>query len=578
MRLFSPDLSQVAFESETALNLAEPSLDVAFEAGPVGGPYAQVASIPQQDVEDLNTQFLGASADFSHVLFASVDHELPLSEAESATAEATDSGALDLYDWSKEHLQLVNATQNGSPLTNTCGATLGASGGSESKSRVHAVSEYGSKIFFTIPGTTRAASEPGCTESARLYMRVSGGEPIEVSAPEPGVHLAPSEILPVRYNYATPDGSKVFFNTETPLTSDDTSKVNKLFEYDTEAPEGERLKRIADNVPATTGVGLEFLNGFIFSEDGSAVYVESYGGASQEISRYTTSTGKRTLVAIAQIPKGTHEPSYSTPNGEFFLFTSGGVGGETRGTGHNELYRYDNADENVMCVTCGTNDAPLQGETIAVGFETVLEPEDETPALTQITEDGQEVFFQTTAQLVPQDTNSTRTEFGSANGTPGLDVYEWEAGGSEEAPGVFCPNASGCTHLLSSGEDVGPARLLGASKDGSDVFFESAARFAPQDVDEFPDIYDARIDGGFAPPPPALECLSCQGVGSPPPLFSPGASGSFMGAGNPATRVVEEKPKGKPSKPKRGRKRRRRRKSRVARRLVGLARAHETGA
>ena len=560
MRLFDPELSLVGFESETALNEIEKSKEMAFEVGPVGGPYALVASVPREDVEAY-TRFLGASADFGDVLFASIDHELPLPEIESAAAKATDSGALNLYDWSGGNLHLVNVRENGLPLANLCGAVLGAPGGDEeSKPSVHAVSEDGSKIFFTIPGETHTASGPGCSEPARLYMRVDDAEPVEVSAPEPGV--VPAETLPVRYNYATADGSKVFFNTETALTSNDVSKANNLFEYDTEAPEGKRLRLVASGVPTTVGVGLEERKGFFFSEDGSAVYIDDPpDGEVQDIERYDTSTGERTLVAVSHLPHGTRTPSFSTPNGEFFLFPSRGVEGEPRGAGHEELYRYDNANRSVMCVTCGGSEAPEQGEVIEVGFGKVLETEDETPALTQISEDGQEVFFQTTAQLVPQDTNSTETEFANAKGTPGLDVYEWEAEGVEEAPDVFCENPVGCTHILSSGEDVGPARLLGSAASGRDVFFESASQLAPQATAEFPNIYDARVDGGFAPRSPAIACLSCQGVGSPPPLFNIPASGSFVGPGNQV--AVEEKPqhpkkkvKSKP-KAKRGKKRRR---------------------
>ncbi len=557
MRLFTPDLSQVAFQSETALNAAERSPDITFEAGPVGGPYALVASVPREGEEAFNTEFLGASADFGHVLLTSVDHELPLlSGVEAATSLATDGGADNLYDWSGGHLRLVNAKQDGSPLANPCGATLGAGGGHESNSTVHAVSGDGSRVFFTVPSPAPfVVSGPGCEKPARLFMRVDGGEPVEVSAPEPGV--TPASFFSVRYNYATPDGSKVFFNTETALTADDSSNANKLFEYDTEAPEGKRLRRIAGGVPASSGVGLEATSeGFYFNENGSAVYVEYQPGSGEfhEIYRYETSTGKQTFVARAYNPHGAREPSYSTPNGEFFLFTSKrlieppesrGTGPQFEGTGPNEMYRYDHADGSVVCVTCGAGDAPAQGEVIGP-FGNQFKIKDEVPpAWSQISGDGSRVFFQTTAQLVPQDTNSTETDLTSSRGLSGLDVYEWEAKDSEVGPGVFCGGVNGCTYLLSSGEDVGPARFLGASASGSDVFFESASPLAPQDMDEFPDIYDARVDGGFAPSPPLLPCLSCQGVGSPPPLFSVTASESFVGAGNPVARVVEEKQKQK---------------------------------
>ncbi len=190
------------------------------------------------------------------------------------------------------------------------------------------------------------------------------------------------------------------------------------------------------------------------------------------------------------------------------------------------LYRYDAADGSVMCVSCGTGNAPEKGNVVDPG--TTLAGLDGVPQMTQITTDGQEVFFQTTARLVPQDANSAEATKADGFG-PGLDVYEWEAMGSGG-----CELPQGCTYLLSSGEASGPSTFLGASANGSDVFFATPARLAPQDKDEFDDIYDARADGGLVPPPTVPECTSCQGVGSPPPLFNVPASVEFMGAGNRA--------------------------------------------
>jgi hypothetical protein len=178
-------------------------------------------------------------------------------------------------------------------------------------------------------------------------------------------------------------------------------------------------------------------------------------------------------------------------------------------------------------------------------FGVSLEPPDEIPGVVQMSEDGQEVFFETTAQLVPQDTNSpVFTGSSGGSGYPGLDVYEWEADGVEEGEGtgVFCRVANGCTHLLSAGDDVGPEVFLGASKNGKNVFLASAAQLLPQATPEFTNIYDARVDGGFPQSAPAPECTSCQGVGSPPPLFSVPASVAFTGAGNPTPPAAVPKP------------------------------------
>lgn len=497
MKLFSPDLSQVAFYSFTAQNLQEVSPDVAFDVGPVGGPYALVASVSQQD----KTVLAGASEDFSHVLFDSTDHEL------LSAPTGTDRGAFDLYEWTAEGLQLINVMSG--PLANPCGAQLGAgptAGGFQENSvdTVNAVSEDGSKVFFTSPDPdVKESTEPGCQEPERLYMRVNGSETVEVSEPEAGVHLEPSEILPVRYDYDTPDSSKVFFNTQTALTKGETAEEqsqNKLFEYNTQEPEGKRLKLIASGVPEIKGVGLAGQEGLIFSEDGSTVYVQgtTNGAGLHQIYRYDTRAGTSSFVATARSAKGFVETSFSTANGEFFLFTSNGVEGEPRGESHNELYRYDHANGDVMCVTCGPGVvAPAQGEEVNPEGAT-LDTIDEMPAVVPISRNGQEVFFQTTARLVSQDTNSTEIESSSHGGENGLDVYEWEADGAGG-----CEVVQGCTHLLSAGEASGPSVFLGASNNGSNVFFASPAQLAPQATPEFTNIYDARVDGGFAPPSPA---------------------------------------------------------------------------
>jgi hypothetical protein len=558
MRLFSPTLSQVALQSGNIKNLVEASPDVTLEAGPVGGPYTRVP-IPREDIENEGTNWLGASSDFSNVLFESRDHDL------LGTATGTDEQANDLYDLVGEQLQLVNVTTEGG-LVNKCGATLGAgpTGGTTFiGTTADAVSENGSTIFFTSPAFAHIPPEPDCSESESLYMRVSGIT-TKVSAPE-GVE--PSTTFPARYDYATPNGSRVFFNTATVLTPGETTEeqtANKLFEYDAEAPAGHRLTLIASGVPSVLGQTPE---AFIFSEEGSVIYFFPPGGGL--ITRYDTITGESTPVAVTRGSAGSGEPAYSTPDGDFFLFTSRGVEDEPRGQrppepyGPNELYRYDAADGSVMCVSCGTGNAPEKGNVVDPG--TTLAGLDGVPRMTQITTDGQEVFFQTTARLVPQDANSAEATKADGFG-PGLDVYEWEAMGSGG-----CELPQGCTYLLSSGEASGPSTFLGASANGSDVFFATPARLAPQDKDEFDDIYDARVDGGLVPPPTMPECTSCQGVGSPPPLFNVPASVEFMGAGN---RAITGRVAHKSRKPPRrkGKRRARRRSKKMTARLRGRSR------
>jgi hypothetical protein len=527
MHLLSPDLSQIALESKTVLDLEESIVSPhSFEIGPVGGPYTTIASIPAEF--EAGSELFGANAGtasvpaFSDVLFDSTDHVLLPPGKERMVAEETPGGAPDLYDWTDGTLRLVNIEGEGSQ----CGAVLGAGSTGQRGNTPGAVSADGSKIIFETEG-----SGPGCNGPSRLDMRVDGRETVEVSATSPGVKLEPSERQPVRFNVASPDGSEVFFNTGTPLIAGEMPGENKLFMYDTVT---RTLTLITEGIADSGGP-----EGWVVlvSEDGSTVYYD-VGGS---VYRYETGNGKKRFVAAVGIPANDeHEASYTTPNGDFLVFAAGSEGVkvgpehelEPRGVGHNDLYRYDAADGSVMCVSCGEGVAPTEGEMFEPSGnalnENMLETEDEIPPLVQMSEDGQQVFFETSAQLVPQDTNITERETSKGIWFPGSDVYEWEADGAGG-----CALAQGCTDLISSGEDVGPSYFLGASRDGKNVFFSSASQLLPQATPEFSNIYDARVNGGFPAPPSAPECTSCQGVGSQPPLFGPGSSLTFAGAGNP---------------------------------------------
>lgn len=535
LELLGPDFSQIAFKSTPALDVY--TANRALEVGPVGGPYTTLGSVPHQEAEA--THFLAANAGtesvpaFTDVVFYSPDHALLPPGPEREIAEKTEPEARDLYQWTGGQLHLLNVDSEGK-LLNTCGAQVG---GAEAGTAINAVSADGARVFFLSP---ESGTPPPCPQP-QLYMRVDGRETVEVSKPE-GIAVAPPDRGRVFYDGASLDGSKVFFTAESALTRDAGEHGFYLYEYDTEAPEGQRLTLIANGVEAYDKVNPVV----VVSADGSTVYYER--GA--EIFRYETAMGAKTFVAVISETSSTDEQAYTTPNGDFLVFASGKSGApgvmfagprgelieEKRGAGHTELYRYDAADRSVLCVSCGEGVAPAKGEVVVPNpFSGLLGTVDSPREAVEISEDGQRLFFQTSARLVAQDTNeSTAAEETSGELGVGSDVYGWGGDGTEEGPGVFCHMANGCTHLISAGEDVGPERFLGASSSGRDVFFTSAAQLVPQADPEFTNIYDARVDGGFPPSPPSAECTSCQGVGSPPPLVGPGASGTFAGAGNSA--------------------------------------------
>jgi hypothetical protein len=147
-----------------------------------------------------------------------------------------------------------------------------------------------------------------------------------------------------------------------------------------------------------------------------------------------------------------------------------------------------------------------------------------------LSDDGR-VFFQSTAALVPQDTNGL------------TDVYEYEpqgVGSCTSSSTTFSETSGGCVGLISSGTSSDESTFLDASENGDDVFFLTRQRLVSQDYDAAFDVYDAHVCSGAAPcvsqtalPPACTTTDSCRTAPSPQPaLFGASGSGTFSGAGN----------------------------------------------
>jgi hypothetical protein len=112
--------------------------------------------------------------------------------------------------------------------------------------------------------------------------------------------------------------------------------------------------------------------------------------------------------------------------------------------------------------------------------------------------------------------------------------------------------------LISSGTSNEESVFVDASGagpgggEGEDVFFMSAARLTPQDVDSALDIYDAHVCTSAAPcasgtltvPPACTGTDSCRSAPpAAPDTFGPPASATFHGPGNqaPTTTTVKVK-------------------------------------
>ena len=549
--IFSPDLAQVGVGSSNFTTFYEHAGGLGMLIGAPGGPYRTVADVSVDDgfvksQEAPGSEFFGADASFSHVILSSIDHSL------APAAAASVEHAANLYDYSGGQLSLVNVTNAGS-LASSCGAVLGYGKGIEGDFADNAVSGDGSMVFFTSPDPHPDASGASCNEPPQLYMR-DGGVTTEISAPEPG-WVDPGGPQPVIYRGASTDGSRVFFTTTAELTKDDEGiHDEELYEYDTQTAKLTRISHGASGMSAAGVDGAVAGHPVVISTDGSTVYFQATGqltpeaprntpaGGANNLYRYDTATGAISYVATLGPAAVSRVVNEATPDGRFLLFESLGVLGADA-PGGEQLYRYDSTNHSLTCVSCAEH---THGEVMMAeqtGAE-VLTP-DLVPRVRAISDDGSFVFFATTAALAPKDINEAE------------DVYEWH---------------EGIVTLLSGGRSPHGSEFLGEAANGRDVFFSSNEQLAPSDTDDQGQAYDARIDGGFAPPPPAVapcEGDACSTPFAPPSDLTP-ASSTFLGAGNlqgEAAPEVKSAPKAKAkakAKKRRFKAKKRKRKSRKA--------------
>jgi hypothetical protein len=219
------------------------------------------------------------------------------------------------------------------------------------------------------------------------------------------------------------------------------------------------------------------------------------------------------------------------------------------GVADTEVFLYDAAADGgkgrLVCTSCNPGGGRPLGENVGGEGTNAFWVAARLPAYENslyapkvLSPDGTRLYFESIDPLVPRDTNGH------------FDVYQWEQLGSggkdgcHEADSTYVPSSGGCVSLISSGQSNRDSEFVDASPSGNDVFINTLSSLLPQDPGLL-DIYDARVNGGFAqptPPPAACEGEACQGplsaLNDPTP-----ASSSFDGAGN-----VSEAPAAKKNK------------------------------
>ena len=515
----SSDLLSAAFVAHNpftaaALDFADPEFSFAstylsHSGGPaewLGDPTAE-DPFPalEENEEPSDLALVGASSNLDTVYYEYYGTLLGEEDApRRPTVASGNTFAWGLYEWRDGHLKAAGVLPSGEE--DPYGATAAALGyqvlNPTPADFENEVSSNGNTMLFVSP-----APESGSGRAPQLYARVNGATTVLISRSEltgmpslggPAAVTGLTGLGLVSYAYGSPDGSHVFFASEEQLTSD--------------APADSTLKEYEFDLPSNTLSYLPDVTGPILdsSEDGSTLVFDDTrtGELAVSVAGHVTD--------VAALPEPEEEVLSVSPvrlaaHGTELVFqTNSPIPGFNNGEGFGEVYRYDLSTNGLGCVSC-----PPAGET-PTGSAYLSEDDlrHSTRLISDsrgVSEDGNEIFFDTPDQLVPEDTNGKR------------DVYEWH---------------DGLISLISSGKGTSESFFLDNSASGDDAFFATSANLSGSDTDGSYDIYDARVGGGFPTSNPPSGCSgACQAQVSAPPLVPPLASASPLGAGEQVPEV-----------------------------------------
>jgi hypothetical protein len=469
-------------------------------AGLITGPTVSgltPGNFPIGEIDDKS--YAGRSADASHIVFESIQPFVPGISGKQ------------VWEWVDGQVRLVSVlpeNQGGGPVvggavTGTGANAIASKNGGFKGSMLQptVVSADGSRIFFGIgyPAAGVYVRENG-TETRQLDLSQRSG-----SIGDPGNAAFAGAAL---------DGSVVVFSSEARLT-DNATPGGGLYSFDLEA---NQLRFLSSGATAPEGAQYESSIGSVqtplVSEDGSRVYfvaggilVPGKGVAGGHNLYLSDSDGVHFIATLGaddaqdwfqEFLGGNRTTVAATADGRHFVFESYERLTSFDNGGHKEIYRYDSEHESLTCVSCGLQDQVARGDASTIANPSLRNEFNGFPQLSRsrvILDDGR-ILFQTTDPLLPADVNAI------------ADVYLYDGGQLS---------------LISSGMSKYASELGDITPDGKSIFFSTRDSFVGQDIDGGArDVYVARVDGGFPPPPLANPCEgeACQGKPGASPEFS----------------------------------------------------------
>lgn len=516
---FTEDLSQsIATSRVTA---GEPNVANVF-ATHIDGSVTWISAPAVAESPIFPKAYSGRSADGSHVIFES---------AQQFDPQHITTGS-QVWEWVNGTVRLVSVLPDGSVPPQGAGVGSGINGSVSKNNGFNgtlinpdAVSDDGSRIFFGIGGS-------GLTNG--VFVRIDGVETRELSLSQRTGSIgqpAPS----ASFLGAASDGSRVVFSSADQLTDAATpnggvyafdlkSGILKFLSAGATEPAGaqvEGIARISQDATHVYFVARSVLVPGKGRPGGHNLYVSGPNGVAF-IATLGDDDGQNWDRSFGNT--GGDRTAKTTPDGRFFVFQSWERLTAFDNAGHEEVYLYDSERGTISCVSCGVDAGAANGDASII--ENPL-PRGGSLGSTQvgrvrtIASDGSSVFFQSTDALVAADVNGRS------------DVYEFDSG-------------SGAVSLLSSGVSNYPSEIAGNSPDGRDVYFFTRDSLVARDTDHgSKDIYDARVDGGFAAPQSAGYCDGTSTCQQQPPsaaeFRSPASQSPSRGNPKPKPRC---RPKG----------------------------------
>lgn len=547
-RSFSPDLSSW-LHLAASMEESERGAGRVFAAGAEG--VFNPISPPMEPFSDgtpttlSSTEFQGASADHSHVVFSSSVRYQDGDPVPTGPNAGSDSYVAHLRPDGGSDLELLARDEVGPDAGKAWGGTCGARLAGSVTSR-GAISADGLRSFIA----ARAAQAQGgtCSTTNRFRILERTETPGGPDITEPIANECDRVSLPACstvdgddvFLTASLDQSKLYFTTTRQLADTDLDATSDLYLYDATKLAGSRLTQVsAGGVGAVTpGEGANVAALTALSGDGSHAYFASNDvlttgqnpeGKAAEAGKanlylYTHPAGQISFVATLTAGDG---GSYPVPligsnplvgaDGHVLVFNSkASLTQSDADGGFRDVFRYDPTEPpsgQLRCVSCRGPPPDSAPFDVLVRTDPIRIGTDFAETGRWVSEDGESIVFRTAEALIPGDANDV------------VDSYLWRDGQFYRLPGTNDPEGT-------KNPEAGLRDTPVLSHDGDEVAFQSTAQLLPTDIDSTKDVYVARVEGGFKFPDSPFVCAGegCQApFASQPATESPTSEAAGLG-------------------------------------------------